>query len=117
MEKFIKQYGIWIVGAIAIYWFFIREKTNGAVSLHPEESGAGGDCSCECGVDTFNPCKCIPGCSGGGCKDAFGNCPSAAAGGGRTRRMSRTSSRYRGDDMSNWKLFGKRMKRIRRVKI
>ena len=26
MEKFIKQYGLWIVGAIAVYWFFIRQK-------------------------------------------------------------------------------------------
>jgi hypothetical protein len=77
MEKFIKQYGIWIVGAIAIYWFFIREKED------------------ELATDESEWIKGGP----GGVKD-----------------YSRSSG-YRGDDMSNWKLFGKRMKRIRRAKF
>ena len=37
MEKFIKDYGILIIGAVAVYWFFIREKDEEEVLVVNED--------------------------------------------------------------------------------
>ena len=111
MEKFIKDYGVLILAGVAIYWFFIRNKTNGALLPGPEESNAvGSDCGCgnnmPCGSCTNAQSGDASCCTNAGCSGENNTCdgmsmaPGAAGSraqivrGRRPRRRTRTASRY-----------------------
>ena len=59
MEKLIKDYGLFIVGAIAIYWFLIR-KDDEEISGYTTSRSAKGKC-CKCG-DGTSCCGNCPDC-------------------------------------------------------
>ena len=79
MEKLIKDYGLFIVGAIAIYWFFIRKKDEEETSGYTRKykgpisytKGKGKCCLCADGSECCGDCPACCNKSGGVASHVF----------------------------------------------